>query len=966
MSFRKKLPYIVPLLALYFCIRPMLGYSMRPLRARRVYRHTTEEVVFANGVRHENHSGHGGHTLHHDALFGPHDPNRFYDTDEKKYFQVGVVDFERVKTPFIIGSWILAASLAKIGFHMFPRLSTMFPESCLLIVLGVVVGTVLYFGGLGDVEAAHHLDPDTFFLFMLPPIILDAGYFMPSRLFFDNLGTILVFAVIGTIFNTFAIGTSLYCVGLTGAYGVSVPVLNMFVFASLVSAVDPVAVLAVFEEIHVNEVLYIVVFGESLLNDAVTVVLYHMFEAYVEMGEGNITALDVAAGLFKFLLVAFGGVLVGVVWGFLTAFVTRFTSRVRVIEPLFIFVMAYLSYLNAEIFHLSGILAITFCGLTMKNYVISNVSLKSHTTIKYTMKMLSSSSETVIFMLLGVATVHNHHEWNTLFVVCTIVFCTLFRCLGVLVLSAIVNQFRLDKIVTVDKFVMAYGGLRGAVAFALVLLIDPHHVPQQQMFLTTTIAVIYFTVFVQGISVGPLVEKLGVKKSQKRELTMNERIHERSLDHIMAGVEDIMGHPGRHYVRNMFKHISHTYLRPLLTHQHTSRDPKIMETYSRLAMKDAMKTAVDDVINGPGVRSCSSTNHMASNESWADIRRDPDSASQWKLNQQSDVEIAPKRRDESEATIQRILGDSLPGYRRRRWSYSRHAVRDEDMHTNLHVYQHQLPLFERQRIIDMYRKQKRHPVNGSRPTMPVIKSSPDHVDSCNNSTDFKNVEFVVKSSRESPVMAHPEGFAAEEHGFTEVESVLPWKRDDEKDVCHRPLKWHNTSAPAWIANDNYSSFVSPPASVIVEEDPSKKSTPRNISNGKNTRSQSLMNSLATLRNSFQRRHRNGTISSSTESDTTKQPHTNHTATPQQPNNNHATTTPQPYNSHTPTTPQPYNNHSSTTPQPAQTNGHMTPSRAIRMKSGLDVCADIEGGYVNFSAMPDEDENDANIMYRTRV
>lgn len=61
------------------------------------------------------------------------------------------------------------------------------------------------------------------------------------------------------------------------------------------------------------------------------------------------------------------------------------------------------------------------------------------------------------------------------------------------------------------------------------------------------------------------------------------------------------------------------------------------------------------------------------------------------------------------------------------------------------------------------------------------------------------------------------GFAAEEHGFTEVESVLPWKRDDEKDVCHRPLKWHNTSAPAWIANDNYSSFVSPPASVIGGE-----------------------------------------------------------------------------------------------------------------------------------------------------
>ena len=64
---------------------------------------------------------------------------------------------------------------------MFPKLSHMFPESCLLIVIGIIVGVILYFGGLGDVEAAHHLDPDTFFLFMLPPIILDAGYFMPNR-----------------------------------------------------------------------------------------------------------------------------------------------------------------------------------------------------------------------------------------------------------------------------------------------------------------------------------------------------------------------------------------------------------------------------------------------------------------------------------------------------------------------------------------------------------------------------------------------------------------------------------------------------------------------------------------------------------------------------------------------------------------------------------------------------------------
>lgn len=67
-------------------------------------------------------------------------------------------------------------------------------------------------------------------------------------------------------------GASLWVLGKSGLFGCETPLLDMFLFSALISAVDPVAVLAVFEEIHVNEILYIVVFGESLLNDAVTVV----------------------------------------------------------------------------------------------------------------------------------------------------------------------------------------------------------------------------------------------------------------------------------------------------------------------------------------------------------------------------------------------------------------------------------------------------------------------------------------------------------------------------------------------------------------------------------------------------------------------------------------------------------------------------------------------------------------------
>lgn len=109
-----------------------------------------------------------------------------------------------------------------------------------------------------------------------------------------------------------------------------------------------------------------------------------------------------------------------------------------------------------------------------------------------------------------------------------------------------------------------YIGLRGAVAFALVLLINKDTVPLQPMFVTTTIAVIYFTVFLQGITIKPLVKFLNVKRANKKKPTMNERIHERFIDHLMAGVEDIVGKTGNYNVRDKFKRFDNKFIRPML------------------------------------------------------------------------------------------------------------------------------------------------------------------------------------------------------------------------------------------------------------------------------------------------------------------------------------------------------------------------------------------------------------------
>nr|CAH7763126.1 unnamed protein product [Callosobruchus chinensis] len=758
------------------------------------------------------------------------------------------VSFHRVETPFIIGLWIFFASLAKIGFHMAPKLSEIFPESCLLIFVGLLIGVVLVH--MTDSVHVSPLTPDTFFFYMLPPIILDAGYFMPNRLFFDHLGTILLFAVIGTIFNALTIGASLWAVGLTGLFACDTPLLDMFLFGSLISAVDPVAVLAVFEEIQVNEILYIVVFGESLLNDAVTVVLYHLFESYSEMGLDNILYVDVLSGFLNFWVVAIGGTVIGVFWGVATALVTRYTNEVRVIEPIFIFVMSYLAYLNAEVFHMSGILAITFCGITMKNYVESNISNKSHTTIKYAMKMLSSSSETIIFMFLGVATVNKNHDWNTWFVLLTILFCSVYRVIGVIIFTAVANRFRLHQLSTVEKFVMSYGGLRGAVAFALVLLIDPRTVKLQPMFMTTTIAVVYFTVFFQGITIKPLVKILNVKTAEKRKPTMNERIHERLMDHCMAGIEDIVGQHGNYHIRDRFKRFDNRFIRPYLLRNHQGAEPKILETYSKLAMRDAMeymRRNASTIGNISGTESMSAifrnyTNAGNLNGSSSFSQLD---SSTWNIDMQ-ELEYNPSRKDLTDAKIHHLLAEELvKPYRRvshRKLSYSRHAVKDRDLSTQVNYKMH----YNMRRLVaDKGRHHhKRHSKKLNKDgkqnhvSFPEFQQNGSAKQFCHDyiSEVLNEDETEPKSGREdwdSPITFTAKSSLTDESIFsdpgkrmsrgsidagdlmrvttpTATEMMLPWKRGEEEGSG--PVQ--QSEFPAWASNKEYLAYNSPSATFL--------------------------------------------------------------------------------------------------------------------------------------------------------
>lgn len=180
--------------------------------------------------------------------------------------------WEEVKSYLVVTLFLLSAAAIKICYHHSHALHTHVPESCVLIVLGTIVGVVIH---LTEIKGSiPTFSSERFFFILLPPIILESAYSLHDKTFFNNIRTILLYAVVGTLINVFLVGSSLFVVEQFGWFGrEDIPLVECFTFSTLISAVDPVAVLAIFQELGVNKSLYFLVFGESLLNDAVVITL---------------------------------------------------------------------------------------------------------------------------------------------------------------------------------------------------------------------------------------------------------------------------------------------------------------------------------------------------------------------------------------------------------------------------------------------------------------------------------------------------------------------------------------------------------------------------------------------------------------------------------------------------------------------------------------------------------------------
>uniref|UniRef100_A0A3B4TY56 Sodium/hydrogen exchanger n=1 Tax=Seriola dumerili TaxID=41447 RepID=A0A3B4TY56_SERDU len=504
--------------------------------------------------------------------------------------EVPIVTFKwhHVDAPYLVALWILVAGLAKLVIEANHHVTNVIPESALLICFGFILGGIIW--GADKVQT-FKLTPTVFFFYLLPQVILDAGYSMPNKLFFSNLGGILVYAIIGTCWNAASLGLSLWGCHKGGAMGdLDIGLLQYLLFGSLIAAVDPVAVIAVFEQVHVNEVLFIMVFGESLLNDGVTVVLFNVFDAFVSLGGSKIDAVEIIKGIVSFFVVAFGGSLLGFVFGLLISLLTRCTKNIQIIEPGFIFVLGYLSYLTAEMLSLSAILSIVFCGICCQKYINANMDESSVNTVRYAMKVLANGSETIIFVFLGISAIDKSiWVWNTGFILLTLLFVIVYRCIGVFFITWILNKFRLVPIGFIDQVILSYGGLRGAVAYGLAVMLDENKIKEKNLMVSTTLIVVYFTVIFQGITMKPLVTWLKVKRAAMSELTLVEKVQNKVFDHMLVAIEDISGQIGHNYMRDKWNNFEENWMsRVLMKPSARKNRDYVFNVFHQLNLKDAM------------------------------------------------------------------------------------------------------------------------------------------------------------------------------------------------------------------------------------------------------------------------------------------------------------------------------------------------------------------------------------------
>ena len=387
------------------------------------------------------------------------------------------------------------------------------------IKLPYTVALVLVGLGLSFQNVIHfELTPEIILMLFLPPLVFEAALHIDYGIFRKVLTPVLLLAVFGVIITIAVIWGLLTLTGLLDWQ-------TALIFASLIAATDPVAVVSLFKALGAPKRLSTLVESESLFNDATTIVIFHIVVGAILLGGGEFHP-DWIHALSQFAMVAIGGTSIGIVAGVAANFIFARVDD-HLIEITLSTIVAYGAYLLAEQFHLSGVLAVVFAGMLIGNRSSRNMSPTTRMMLANFWEYIAFLVNSLIFILIGMQVVMprlGSQLYLLIFVVVVVVLIS--RAVTVYGLSFI-SKLLGSRVKTSYQHVLFWGGLRGAVSLALALSLS-HYLPNRDLILSLTFAVVLFTLLVQATTIGPLLRKLGLTGQSETEKEY-ERIHARLL-----------------------------------------------------------------------------------------------------------------------------------------------------------------------------------------------------------------------------------------------------------------------------------------------------------------------------------------------------------------------------------------------------------------------------------------------------